>query len=248
MPPKAPTIPAPEVRRPVSPRTKFLAWLGITGVAEFILALIALHATSMTNQPWHMSDFARSRYPWLWVAGAYSFAVAGIALIFALQEHLPGSVPARAGLVLLWLSVFGMLLIATFPSDLTPQPQTVSGTIHNDAVWPTFSSVGVAMMVMGPALHRRRSWRPFAAASVVLGLLVCASGIAYVLADTRGLILVAFAQRLLVALIAIWFVLLGLNLLAIRPLRSREAPAATQPALQAVNAPAPPQPAPDDHP
>jgi len=201
----------------VSQRLQFLAWLGIAGVAEFILAVLALHAASMPSEPWHLSDFARSRYPWLWVAGAYSFAVGGIALTLALQSHLPGSPLARAGLVLLWLSALGAVLLATFPTDATPQAETLAGTIHNDVVWPTFGFLGIAMVVIGPALRSSKSWRAFADFSVLLGLLVCAGGIAYVLTDSRGMAAVAIVQRLVVALIAAWFVILGLNLLAIRP-------------------------------
>ncbi len=209
---------------PISRRTKFLAWLGIAGIVEFVLAVLALHATSLDSQPWHLSDFARSRHAWLWIAGAYSFAVAGVALTLALQSHLPGSLLARSALVLLWLSTLGAVLIATFPTDPTPQAITLSGAIHNDAVWPTFIFLGIAMVVIGPVLRGRRSWRPFADASVVFGLLVAAGGIAYYLTDTNGMAQVAIVQRLIVALIACWFILLALNLLAIRP----HAPGAAQ--------------------
>ncbi len=224
MPAAPPATPADE---PFPSRIKFLAWLGLAGIAEFIVALLALHATAVTSEPWHMSDFARSQYQWLWVAGAYSFAVAGVALTLALQAHLPGSPLAKAGLVLLWISALGATLIATFPTDSTAQASTVSGNIHNDAVWPTFGAVGIAMVLIGPVLRSRRSWRPFADASVVLGLLVAAGGIAYYLTDTHGMAQVAIVQRLLVATIAFWFVLLGLNLLAIRPRRTGAGLAAT---------------------
>jgi hypothetical membrane protein len=220
-------------------RTKFLAYLGLAGVAQFVLSLIALHATS-SSEPWHLSDFARSQHAWLWVAGAYSIAVAGIALTLALHAHVPGSLFARAGLALLWLSAVGAVLIATFPTDATPQATTLSGTIHNDAVGPTFTSLGIAMTVMGPALRGRRSWRRFADASVVFGLLVCASGVAYILTDTRGMAVVALVQRFIVALIACWFVLLALNVLAIRPHRI-ERPAATATSTPSAQPLDPPQ-------
>lgn len=199
----------------VPPRIQFLAWLGLAGIAEFVLAVLALHA--MSGGPSHLSDFARSDYPWLWVAGAYSFAVGGIALTLALKPHLRGSPLAATGLGLLWVASLGALVIATFPTDATPQAVTLAGAIHNDAVWPTFGSLGVAMVVIGPALRRHPSWRRFADFSVVLGLLVCAAGIAYVLTELHGLALVAVVQRLLVAMIACWFVILGANLLTIKP-------------------------------
>jgi hypothetical membrane protein len=196
-------------------RNRTLAWLGIAGIAQFVVAVVALHA--FTDDPQHMSDFARSQYSWLWVAGAYSFAVAGMALTVALQSHLHGGAFARAGVTLLWVATLGAVLIATFPTDATPRPETLSGTIHNDAVWPTFGSLGLAMMVIGPALRSRPSWRRFADFSVVLGLLACALGAAYILTDTRGMPVVALVQRTLVAVIACWFVILGVNLLFIRP-------------------------------
>lgn len=214
--PASASLPAtPPASPPSHARIRFLAWLGLAGIAEFVLAVLALHA--MTGDPNHLSDFARTQYAWLWVAGAYSFAVGGIALTIALQAHLPGGAFARAGLSLLWVASLGAVLIATFPTDSTPQAVTLSGTIHNDAVWPTFGSLGVAILFMGPALRSRRSWRRFADFSVVLGLLVCALGAAYVLTDTRGMALVAVVQRTLVALIACWFIILGVNLLFIRP-------------------------------
>jgi hypothetical protein len=96
------------------------------------------------------------------------------------------------------------------------------------------------MTVMGPALRVRRSWRRFADASVVFGLLVCASGVAYILTDTRGMAVVALVQRFIVALIACWFILLALNVLAIRPHRV-DGPATTPTATPVAQPADPPQ-------
>src|SRR5690349_13211168 len=97
--------------------TRFLAIVGVCGVAEFVCAVLALHATAMPREPWHMSEFANTRYGALWVLAVFGFAVGGIALTLALVPMMPASRSQRIGLAMFWVASVGALAMAVFPVD-----------------------------------------------------------------------------------------------------------------------------------
>lgn len=195
------------------PRPRVLAWLGLVGIAEFLIAILVLHLTSLRQEPEHMSQFANTRFALLWDLAIYSFTIGGAALSLAIRPHLARSLSQRMGLWMLWLAVVGAILLATFPMDGGYQSPTLAGAIHGGAAFSMFMLLGIAMVVLAPAFRTSPTWRSFGYPSLVIGVLVTACGITYLIATLYGMELAAFAQRLMVAFIAAWFIMLAVRLL-----------------------------------
>jgi hypothetical protein len=191
---------------------RLFVWIGLAGVSNFLLAIIALHLTTLQQEPMHMSEYANSRFGLLWMLAVYSFTLGGAALSLALRPHLSRSLLQRVGVWMLWVAVLGAVLLAAFPMD-REDVRSLSGTIHGDAALATFLLLGVAMVVLVPVFRATPSWRTFARASLLLGMLVSASCVAYLVSTLERFPFTALAQRFLVAFIATWFILLALRLL-----------------------------------
>jgi len=210
------------------PGPRVLAWLGLVGIAEFLIAILVLHLTSLRQEPEHMSQFANTRFWMLWNLAIYSFTVGGAALSLAIRPHLGRSLFQRMGVWMLWLSVVGAVLLTAFPMDGGYKAPTVAGAIHGGAAFSMFMLLGIAMVVLAPAFRSNPAGRSFSLPSVVIGGLVSACGVTYLVATLGGMELAAFAQRFMVALIATWFVLLALRLLG-APARARAAATVVRP-------------------
>ena len=188
-----------------------LACLGLGAIAAFVVALVLLHAAAGHDPPSHMSEFANSRFGLLWALAVYTFILGGSMVVWALRPCLADCPAKGIGIVLLWLAGIGALLLATFPTDET-YVRTFSGKVHNDAAVGTFALLGGAMVVLAPAFRASPSLGRFARVSVLLGVLVTASWVSYLATTLARIDVYGPLQRVLVALITTWFVLLALNL------------------------------------
>lgn len=230
------------------PRVRVLAWLGLLGVGEFVLAVLALHAV-LRGEPQHLSEYATSPYRHVWLAAASSFALASLALTFAMRHCLSGSsLAARLGTGLMGLGAVGACLLAAFPVDANPGISSLAEEVHMGAAWPAFGASAAAMLVLVPDLRNRPAWRRFALVSLVLGVLTAVSAFAYVVTDIRQLPVAAVVQRVMASCIALWLGILAVHLLdlhrqarrpAVRPPVARRAPFDLSAAHLAPIAPSP---------
>lgn len=197
-------------------QVRLLAWVGLAGIAAFALGAVLLHVLTR-RPPWYMSEFANGPYGWLWSAAVYSFVVGGAALTLGVRRLLPATPARRRGVALLCLAGCGSLLLASFPVDASLDRQTPAGVIHNvSAIW-TFIALVLSMVALAPAFHAAGPWRPMGIASGLLGLLVGASFVVYFLGNIEAKPFVMLAQRVMVCLIASWFVLLAVGLVRVAP-------------------------------
>lgn len=216
-----------------------LACLGLGAIAAFVVALAILHGAAGADAPGHMSEFANSRFGLLWAMAVYTFILGGAMVVWALRPALQDCPAKGIGIAMLWLAGAGAVLLATFPADDT-YVRTLSGQVHNDAAVGTFVLLGVAMVVLAPAFRASPGLGGFARTSVLLGVLVTGAWMTYLVAALRQAELYAPAQRVLVGLITVWFVLLALRLRHAHAPRPRGrlrtvvlVPSATVPALAA---------------
>src|ERR1041385_3132744 len=101
-------------------RHRLLSLLALAGTLAFLACLLALHILTITRvPPQHMSDYARTRYGPLFVAGAYAFLLAVISAMLGLRRTLPPGKSSTAGVGLLLLGVPFGFMVATFPVDPT---------------------------------------------------------------------------------------------------------------------------------
>lgn len=215
-------------------RRNLLAALSLAATAAFVLALLALHAASLGDEPTHMSQFANSQYGLLWAVALYTFVVGAGMLVWALKPQLADCPSKKAGLWMLGLAGVGAILLAAFPTDKT-LPITVTGEIHERAALTTFVLLGAAMVALAPAFRSSPGLGPFAGVSLVLGLLVTFAWSVYLALTLEQAGMRGVAQRVLVGLIVAWFVLLALRLLRSRTPAPRPVPASIP--LQATRRP-----------
>lgn len=188
-----------------------LACLGLGAIAAFVIALVVLHIADGRATPSHMSEFANSRFGVLWALAIYTFILGGAMVVWALKPCLSNCPSKWAGIAMLWLAGLGAVLLAAFPTDDT-YVRTFSGKVHNDAALTTFALLGAAMVVLAPAFRASPSLGRFARVSVLLGVLVTASWVTYLVTTLKQINVYGPTQRILVAFITAWFVLLALHL------------------------------------
>lgn len=187
-----------------------LACLGLGAIAAFVVGLVVLHLAAGRDTPSHMSEFANSRFGLLWALSVYTIVLGGAMVVWALRPCLRECPSKWVGIAMLWLAGIAAVLLALFPTDDT-YVRTLSGRVHNDAAVTTFALLGGAMVVLAPAFRSNPSLGRFAPVSILLGALVTASWVAYLVATLERVNVYGPVQRVLVALITLWFVLLGLN-------------------------------------
>ncbi len=192
-------------------RRNRMALVGLLATAAFCAGLLALHVANLGNMPSHMSQFANSPFGLFWALLVYTFILGSTMLIWALKPCMRDCPSKRIGLWMLCLAGLGAVLLATFPADEV-YPVTVRGTIHDDAALTTFVLLGAAMVVLTPAFRASPSLARFAGVSLVLGLLVTASWIIYLVSTLQDHAVRGPVQRILVGLIVTWFVMLAFKL------------------------------------
>ncbi len=188
-----------------------MACLGLGAIAAFVVALVLLHAVAGRDSPGHMSEFANSRFGLLWALSVYTIVLGGAMVVWVLKPCLHDCPSKWIGIAMLWLAGAAAVLLAAFPTDDT-YVRTLSGRVHNDAAVTTFALLGGAMVVLAPAFRASPSLGRFAPVSVLLGTLVTASWVTYLVTTLERIHVYGPVQRVLVALIAAWFVLLALRL------------------------------------
>lgn len=190
-----------------------LACIGLGAIAAFVVALVILHLAVGRRSPSHMSEFALSRFGLLWAMAVYTVVLGGSMVVWALRPCLRDCPAKWIGIAMLTLAGAAAFLLATFPTD-GYYVRTWEGRLHNDAAVTTFVLLGAAMVVLAPAFHASPGLRGLARTSVLLGVLVTASWVTYLVTALDGLPGAGPAQRVLVGLITVWLVLVALRVRA----------------------------------
>lgn len=192
------------------PVSRFWAWMGVAAMVEFLLSLLAIHALMGTQVPSHMSEYAHSRFRFLWFLAAIAFATGTACLTWALQPLLRDvHWTTRFGTLLLWLGVTGAFVLALFPVD-PPGIDTPIGAVHDQAALPTFLFGSAGILLVAPELRRLPGLGDLGHASVVVGMAALVLAGFYWQFNQQGIAWVALVQRLFVAALAAWFVGVGL--------------------------------------
>lgn len=186
-------------------RHRRLSLLALAGTLAFLACLLALHVLTITRAPpSHMSDYARTRYGPLFVAGAYAFLLAVVSAMLCLRRTLPRGKSSTAGVGLLLLGAPFGFLVATFPVDPTGV-DTAAGEVHQWSVMPLFFFVTAAMLVLVPGLRAHPRWRPLSNFTLAMGLVAALAQTAYLFSELYDQPLVGVSQRLIVLAILSWF-------------------------------------------
>ena len=188
-------------------KTQALGGLAIAGFLTYITVTVAFLALRPDLDPLHrvMSNYAVGPNGLLMELAFIASAMGAIAVALLFFRSDPSGRRARAGALLLLMAGLGLIVAASFPTDVNPAdaPVTTTGYIHVAAGVITFIALTVAGMTVSALVWRGRA---AAVAALVIGLVfigVVAGGAL----DLRGL-----GQRVFVYTAFLWLVMAAYRL------------------------------------
>ena len=166
-----------------------LVWCGIVGpVVVFVIAVIAAARTPAYNPIADtISDLAAqgAPRPLLMRVGLIVFG----SLTIAFATGLPATMAARARLMRVFLSAFGVcvVLLGIFQdySEAPGAPRNSEGFLHNTFGLISIASLLGAMLVLALITRADTRWRPLAESNYILSLIVLIAAVMFSWGPTR---------------------------------------------------------------
>ncbi len=160
---------------------RWLAGLGLSGIAIFTVAMVALHAFQPELSPLDeaMSYYVHGRHGWLTTLGLVALGVGSLALTIALVVH---GLQSFWGILLLATWSIGALLGGIFSADPPgnwEQPPTISGALHGIAAMIALAAFPPAAVFLVLSLRRDRDWRSIHGTLTALTVAVVLTYIAF---------------------------------------------------------------------
>jgi hypothetical protein len=186
-----------------------VAWVGISGTAFFILAVVALHFLRPDYNPASrfISEFAVGPYGWLMTIAFFALGLASVAIAFGIQKSLPPSWTGRIGTTLLGVFGAGVFIAGIFPIDVQGGPTTTTGAVHMGVSLLSFVTVIVGIFVNSRAFARDPPWKSYGRLSAALGVATVATFIGLFVSVSSGSAWVGAAQRIFVGVFLLWLLL-----------------------------------------
>jgi hypothetical protein len=183
------------------------------GTAVFVVLIAALHLLSPEFDPIQRptSEYAVGPFGYLMTSAFVAISVSTWALIIGLSRDLAEPARSRLGLALLGVFGIGVLVAASFPSDLEDAPQTLAGTIHSINGPLTFLSLVIGTNLVSRKLRYDERWRPthrVASGLAIFMIPMFLAGGAAVARETGA----GIAQRILVLTFATWLFVMASRL------------------------------------
>jgi len=185
----------------------YISDLGATkcGVFHGATSLVGHYACS----PWHVVFNA-------------SIVLLGLLLIFGavlVRSAFPPRRSRNIGLLLLILAGIGAMGVGFSPED-------VDIAVHSISAFLAFSASGFALIVLGFAMFRDTRWDGFRAYSILSGLLTLVALVLFA-SKVYGPLGVGGMERLIVAPVLLWAIVVGVHLLRIPAFAPRSIPKPT---------------------
>jgi len=186
----------------------YISDLGATkcGVFHGATSLVGHYACS----PWHVVFNA-------------SIVILGILLVLAailIRTAFPARRSRTIGLALLVLAGFGAMGVGFSPED-------VDIVVHSASAFLSFAGGGIALIVLGFAMLRDTRWDGYRAYTMLSGLVALVALVLFV-AKSYGPLGVGGMERLIVAPILLWAIVVGIHLVRIPTFAPREIPRPTE--------------------
>jgi hypothetical protein len=186
----------------------------MVGAAYFALAVAALHFLRPDLDPVSRmtSEYANGPYGFVMTSAFFSMVLASAALILALYQRLPRHALSLTGLAFLGLWAVGVTVAMIFPIDPGGVPVTLAGTIHQTAGPPTFLAVTTGVALVTWRLGRDVRWRGPQRTLFVLAVVIAVGFAATAYTFFTGVEIAGLMQRIVLAAVVTWIVLVSSRL------------------------------------
>jgi hypothetical protein len=195
-------------------QASWAATLAIVGSAYFALAVAALHFLKPDLDPVSRmtSEYANGPYSFVMSSAFLAMGVGCLALVAALYREVPRRALSLAGLVFFGLWAVGVLVAMTFPIDPGGVPVTLAGTIHQTAGPATFLCAAVGVSLLSWRFGRDEQLRSIQPALLALSAVVVVGFVVTASFFFTGTELAGLAQRVVLATVVVWIVLVASKL------------------------------------
>jgi MFS family permease len=186
--------------------SKRLAEIAMGCFGYFTVMLILLHGLRPDYTPVdHMiSDYAVGRLGWVMTTAFVALAVGCLTLGLGMAIAGPRSLPGRAAVLVLWVATVGLLVTATFPTDLETAATTTTGNIHTASFLVNVISMILCSLLFAVSFHQSEDWRGYRWVGLAMAIALLGAFIAQFLTLHRGAPY-GLTNRLFVAVLMIWF-------------------------------------------
>lgn len=186
----------------------------------FSIALVLLHGLrpDYTLVDHMISDYAVGRFGWLMTTAFVALALGCLTLGLGMAVAGPRALAGRAAALLLGVATLGLLVTATFPTDLETAATTTPGNIHTASFLVNVISMILCSLLFAASFHQSEDWRGYRWVGTVLAIALLAAFIAQFLTLHRGAPY-GLTNRLFVAVLMIWFLATARQLRRIASLR-----------------------------
>lgn len=149
--------------------TKTIALISLSGCLLFFVIVCGLHFLRADKNIFtsFVSEYAVGDYSWLMTIAFYALAFAGILLLSGLMINIKSS---KISIITMGIFCVGMLLVATFPTDVPVIPPTLCGLIHGFAALIALICLGITMIAWRAVFKRNENWKGFAKTSLIFGV------------------------------------------------------------------------------
>jgi hypothetical membrane protein len=202
--------------------------LALSGVAAPMLFTLLVIVSSLLRSDYShlshtISGLGESGAPNAWIQNV-NFVMLGVLTVafgIGLHRGINGSSRSKTGPVLIVLfGSIGLIGSALFPADPGGTAVTTVGNLHNLASTIGFPSVIAAMWVLGTRMRQDERWRGYVTYSRVNSLvafsLFLLLGAVFSGAIPSLEVVTGLLQRIFVASIFSWMIMIGLRLLRLR--------------------------------
>jgi hypothetical protein len=199
--------------KPIKP----FAIIVLISIAYFVAALIALHFLESGINPIRdaTSEYVNGPYGSLMTSAFFSISIACLTLAYGLYLAMPFSTRPRTGLLL--IAFFGLVAIVVmfFPVNLQGAALTISGLVHRIIGPVGFLCTAVGTILISRSFKKDNNFRTLYKPALVLSwvILVMFFAIPASMATKSGL--AGLGQRILLATLVAWIILIAARLCTI---------------------------------
>jgi hypothetical protein len=195
----------------VSSRTLGLSVIASVGYS--ILILFAMHLLQPELSPLRvpMSAYVLGAYGTLITISYFTNCAGWLAVSYGLVTTLPRTRLTKVAFGVSLIASAGFLVAGIFPMDYPPPIRTSSGRLHALGGILTFPAMALASGLFSLSIRREITWRTVSIVALALSVGIIAAFVLMVF-SIRVLGFGGYAQRLLMALLFGWMLLVGLHL------------------------------------